>query len=136
LVVRDTQVPPPNFGEHIAHLPPDIESLYGEARSAMSGGAWTATVLVGRKLLMNVAATHGAAGDLKFFQYVDYLVDNGYITPNMRPWVDQIRQLGNEANHELPSTTRESAARMMGFVAMLLRIVFEYPARAHAIDTA
>lgn len=124
------QTPRPAFGKSVASLPLDVERLYDEARRAMSVEAWTAAALVGRKLLMNVAATHGAEDKLTFNQYVDFLMTEGWITPPMRPWVDEIRLIGNEATHELPQITEERAIHLMAVLEMLLMVVFEYPAKA------
>jgi len=58
-------------------------------------------VLLGRKLLMHIAASVGAAAGQPFVTYVDYLVTNHYAPPNSKDWIDKIRAHGNEANHEI-----------------------------------
>lgn len=130
LVDEKKQVPGPRVGETVNHLPEDVAALYNEVRDCIAAGALTAAVLTGRRLLMNVAATHGADDGKPFAFYVDYLVKEQHITPAMKPWVDQIRTLGNEATHELPAVTQEQAMSMVAFVGMLLKVVFEYPALA------
>jgi hypothetical protein len=127
LIGHRTQVPAPRFGEPVAHLPEDVASLYTEARSCMSVNAHTGAVLLGRKLLMHVAVTQGAEPGETFAHYVDYLSQQGVVTAGMRDWVNEIRELGNEANHELKVATREQAEELLTFVAMLLKVVYEYP---------
>lgn len=129
-VVRDSQVPEPPAGEPVGDLPDDVAGLYAEARLAMTNGAPTAAVLLGRKLLMHVTVSRGAAGNQGFREYVDYLVGNGVVTVGMEQWVDEIRELGNDANHEIVLANREAANELMMFVAMLLQVVYEYPAKA------
>lgn len=129
------QVPGPSFGEDVSGLPDDVGRLYQEARSSASENNFTAATLVSRKVLMNVAVAKGAAENQSFQQYVDYLVEGGVITSDMRPWVDEIRKLGNEATHEIKSITREQAEDLITFLGMLLKIVYEYPAR-HAAAMA
>src|SRR5437762_2573059 len=57
---RGRQVPGIAPGNEVAHLPKDIEALYREARNAVSVGAYTASVLACRKLLMSIAVAQGA----------------------------------------------------------------------------
>jgi hypothetical protein len=78
---------------------------------------------------MNVAVQNGAPKGGTFASYIDWLVENGHVTASMREWVDEIRQLGNDANHAIRLITSEAAAELLSFVEMLLRVVFEYPER-------
>jgi hypothetical protein len=64
-----TQVPGVVPGNDVDYLPPDIKSLYNEARKATSVGASTAAVLACRKLLMNIAVAHGAKSGDTFVSY-------------------------------------------------------------------
>jgi hypothetical protein len=57
---------------------------------------------------------------------------SGYIAVPNRPWVDRIRTLGNEANHELPLATKEQAEMALDFSDMLLKTLYEYAQRAKA----
>jgi hypothetical protein len=122
-------VPDVAYGASIDHLPPTVESLYNEARNCMSVSAPTASALASRKLLMNIAVHLGAAEDQKFFKYVNYISDNGYVPPNAKGWVDHIRDKGNEATHEIPAVSLEDAKDLLTFMEMLLKLVFEFPNR-------
>jgi hypothetical protein len=46
----------------------------------------------------------------------------------MRPWVDKIKDVGNEANHEIPSTTSAEAMDVAQFTRQLIRLAYELPA--------
>jgi hypothetical protein len=59
---------------------------------------------------------------------VAYLVDNHYVTPKARGWVDAIRTRGNEATHELPAMSQQDARELLTFVEMLLKTIYEFPA--------
>lgn len=111
----------------VQHLPKDIASIYDEARDCSSYKAFTATVMLCRKILMNVAVDRGAEQGLKFIEYVTYLSDNGYNPPNGKHWVDHIRKKGNEANHEITIMNETDAKELLTFVEMLLRFVHEFP---------
>jgi Domain of unknown function (DUF4145) len=76
-------------------------------------------------VLMNVAVAEGADENLRFVQYVDWLDEQHYIPPGGRGWVEQIKNVGNEANHEIPDVTREAAERILRFTEGLLVNVYE-----------
>lgn len=123
-----TQIPSPRIGRPVkAITDPAVEKLYNEARDCTMVGAHTAAVLLCRKLLMNVAVQHGAKAGQSFVDYVDHLAANGYVPPNGKAWVDQIRKKGNEATHEIPSINQNDSQQILTFVEMLLRFIYEFP---------
>lgn len=116
-------------GNDVSHLPNEIEAIYCEARRCVSVNAHTAAVLVCRKLLMHIAVQQKADPGQTFLYYVEYLVDNGYVPPNGKSWVDHIRKKGNEATHEIVLMTKEDAMDLLSFAEMLLKFIYEFPAR-------
>lgn len=124
----EEQTPGPIVGREINHLPELISSMYDEARKCITVGANTSAVLACRKILMNVAVQEGAEEDKSFHFYVNYLETNNYLPPKGRQWVDQIRLKGNGATHEIAPMTLQDATELIGFVEMLLRFVYEFPA--------
>lgn len=131
----DRQMPGPKFGSDVGGLPDDIAAIYQEARDCMSVSGYTAAVMLARKLLMNVAVGHGAAENLSFVTYVEYLADQGYVPPNGKAWVDRIRSKGNEANHEIRLMSKADAEEILSFVEMLLKFVYEFPSRVPGAPT-
>ena len=123
------QVPGAAYGEVVQNLPDEVGPLYMEARVVMGVGAYTAAVMVSRKILANVAVTLGADPGLTFAGYIAWLEGSGHIPPRSRGWVERIREKGNEANHEIAAISKEDAEQMITFLAMLLKIVFEFPAQ-------
>ena len=119
-------------GNEIDHLPEALDSLYREARNCCSVSAFTASVLASRKMLMNIAVEQGAKEGLKFIEYVEYLAKNGFIPPNGKTWVDHIRRKGNEATHEISLMNQADAEELVAFVEMLLKFIYEFPARVPA----
>lgn len=122
-------LPRPMPGGAVAGVPPEVLSLYNEARRSISAEAFTASVLASRKLLMNIAVGQGAEKGEAFVSYVDYLAKAGYVPPNGKAWVDHIRKKGNEATHEIPSMTEDDAVELVTFLEMLLKFIYEFPAR-------
>ena len=78
----------------------DVEALHTEARVAVERSPNSAA-LACRKVLMHVAVEHGAAEGQGFVSYVNFLADKGFVPPGATDWIDEIRELGNDANHEI-----------------------------------
>lgn len=73
------QIPGVPYGDAVASLPNDVETLYGEARRVIAVGAPTSSVMAARKLLMHVAVEKGAKPNQTLLDYVDYLTEKGYV---------------------------------------------------------
>ena len=78
-------------------------------------------------MLMNIAVEKSAKVGLSFFDYVNFISDEGYVPPNGKHWVDHIRKKGNEANHEIVLMNATDARELLTFIEMLLRFVYEFP---------
>lgn len=129
-------VPAARYGDAVDYLPSDLESLHTEARNAVGNRAPNSAALACRKLLMHVAVEKGAPAGQSFLSYVEYLAANGYVPPDAREWIDEIREHGNDANHEIDLMSQEEAEDMVDFTTMLLRVVFEYPERGRRTRAA
>ncbi len=123
------QIPGVVYGNPVHDVPDHVEYLYEEARNCTASNASTAAVLCCRKLLMNIAVSKGASKGQKFIEYVEYLSDNGFIPPDGTDWVDHIRKKGDEATHEIAIMEREDAEELLSFVEMLLKFIYEFPAK-------
>lgn len=89
-----------------------------------------------RKILMNFAVSKGAKADKPFAFYVDYLADEGYVPPGGKEWVRSIKDVGNEANHEIPDIDPKRAALVLKFTEMLLRLNYELAADLEELANA
>ncbi len=116
-------------GNDVAALPTELEAIYSEARRCVAVNAFTASVLACRKLLMHIAVEQNAEPGKAFIFYVEYLANNGYVPPNGKGWVDHIRKKGNEATHEIVLMSAEDAIELISFSEMLLKFIYEFPAR-------
>lgn len=129
--VADRQIPAARFGDDVEYIPADVAAVYREARNCMTVEAYLAAVMLCRKLLLHIAVAEGADPDTTFAQAVTYLETAGYLPARARaPWIDHIRQKGNEATHELTPVTRADAERLINFAEMVLKLIYEYPTRA------
>ena len=125
VVNNNVITPMPFLGDDIQGLEDPIKGAYEEARKSLSSQSNTACVLICRKILMHVAVDKGAPQRKQFADYVEYLVEQGHITPTMRAWVDKIRDLGNVATHEIPSPDDETTNVALTFTTLLLKNVYE-----------
>lgn len=64
---------------------------------------------------------------------MDYLAKKGVVTTGMKDWVGEIRELGDDVNHELTVSNYERAEELLTFVAMLLKVVYEYPEKGRKV---
>ena len=121
----NSQVPGPPFGRHVEKLPSDVAAVYDEARNCMKVNGYTAAVLCCRKLLMHLAHEKGAEEGRTFHEYVEYLSVAGYTPPDSKQRVHRIREMGNEANHEIKLMGRADAEELLTFIGMLLFFMYE-----------
>ena len=127
------QFPSAIYGKNVENLPNrEIECLYEEARKCVACGANSAAIMCCRILLMHIAVNQGAGEKWNFVQYVNFLVENHFIPPKAKSWVDHIRDKGNKANHEIILGTHDDASELLDFIEMLLRVIYEFPALAES----
>lgn len=128
-----TQKPSPAYGDAIPNLPEKVEAIYDEARECMKVSAFTGVAMLCRALVAHVAVEKGAAANKSFQFYVQWLDGQHggkhFLPPEGAAWVDHIRDLGNDANHELVIIREHEARELIDFSSLLLRIVYDYPAR-------
>ena len=120
-------LPPVKSFAEVEGLPNDIEILYNEMRDAYSVQAYTCYVITGRTLMANIAVEQGAEDGKGFVYYVNYLVDNFLPKSNSKPWVDKVRQLGNDSAHHLVIADQEMAKTSLKFLEAILKNVYEFP---------
>jgi hypothetical protein len=132
IVENDEVASPPNKPLRAPAGVSGIElAVWNEARDCLAVGANTAAVMLCRKLLFHIAVSHGlSAKDAKdraptFVQAVDKLEEEGLFTARMRPWVDRIKDVGNDANHEISAVPAEVALDVATFTEQLLRLTYE-----------
>jgi len=118
-------------GRMVGGLPPDVAAAWREARTAHAVAAYTASEMMLRKILMHIAVDVGASSPGKrFVEYVNALDSAGYITTNLKPVVEIVRDRGNAANHELPASTEEDSLRTIAITEHLLEAIYELPGLA------
>jgi hypothetical protein len=127
--LRDGSVyPSAPAGRTVAGLSDDVAGAWREARIAHNVGAYTAAEMMFRKILMYVAVDKAGSKEGESFEsYVNDLEANRYLTPGLKDVVDQVRQRGNGATHELPSSDEKDSLQTMAIVEYLLMSLYELP---------
>jgi hypothetical protein len=123
--IKGTQFPGPLLGKKIKNIDGDIEELYTEIRKDIAHECYTSAILLSRKFLMHIAVKEGAKPGLNFTEYVNYLTTE-FLPPRSKNWVDRIRIMGNEANHEISLVTEKDVTEMLNYLELLLLNLYEY----------
>src|ERR1019366_8042315 len=89
--------------------PPELEQLFEESAKAYAAGAFTASAMVSRKILMACACHEGDTDGKPFVAYVDYITNTVLTFPKAKDSIDKIRGIGNEANHKIRFVSRDDA---------------------------
>ncbi len=133
--IGGVQWPFGTYGDRVLEIDDkDVSDLYEEARKCI-GSSPTAATLACRKILMHVAVAKGAKENLGFIEYVEYLTDNNYVPQGAKDWVNPIKNNGNAANHKIKIVETEEAEGTLDFTTMLLKVIYEYPAKARKINS-
>src|SRR2546426_484377 len=66
-----------------------------------------------------------------FAHYVDYITANVLTYAKTKASIDQIRQIGNDANHDITFVTQPDAEKAMRIITYLLDTLYAFP-QAHA----
>ena len=115
-------------------LPPEDSVIWDEVRSCLGAGAHVAAVMLCRKLLFHIAVANGldpkdeTGWAPSFVQAVNHLERVGIFTSRMRPWVERIKEVGNDANHEITPVSKGLAMDVATFTQQLLVLAYELDA--------
>lgn len=123
-----TQLPNAREFHSGSDWPTNLSGLYDEAAKAHAAGAYTATAMVCRKLLMACACDKGEKDGQTFAQYVDHLTTKVLNYPDAKTPIDAIRNIGNEATHEVKIVNQADATRAMKIVTYMLNTIYSLPA--------
>jgi len=107
--------------------PPELAKLYDEAATAYAAGAFTASSMVCRKVLMSCACHEGDTDGKKFVDYVDYVTNTVLTFPKAKDAIDAIRTIGNEANHGVQFVEQDAAKRSLQIVTYMLNTIYTFP---------
>lgn len=123
----NTQFPSANnIMSNIKYLPDEVQELYKEVCDSFSVHAYTGASILARKMIMNIAIEKEAKEDKKFAYYVEFLVENAVVPKSAEKWLNTIRKNGNEAAHKTQKSSMEETEKIINFLEILLRSVYEF----------
>lgn len=125
--VRFAQLPEAKHFQAGERWPSDLTQLYDEAAKAYAAGAYTATTMIARKLLMATACKEGDTDGKNFAAYVDYITTSVLSFPKAKDSIDRIRKIGNDANHSIQFVGPDEAKRAMDIVTYMLNTIYSLP---------
>lgn len=108
--------------------PSELQDLFKESALAFTGTAYTASAMVSRKILMLIAAKEGSQDISNFGKCVDFITNSVLTYPKAKPAIDVIRQIGNEANHQVQFVNETDSRRSLKIVELVLTAVYSLPA--------
>ena len=130
MIVDDIQHPSAPAGAFVGHLPQDVESSWQEARRSYAVGAYTAAVLMCRKLLMHMAVDHAGAKEGEYFApCIKKLIDSGELPEKHKPALEKIRKAGGDGAHKLEAISEADAKITVVITQTCLRNLYEIPAQ-------
>ena len=112
-------------GRSIKKLPKSVNQVFEESRNCIGAHAYTAAVMLLRKILMNLAVEEGAKEGDGFANYVKYLCDKGFIHIKQQKQAEEIKNLGNDANNKIETRTEEEAMKLLNLVTLILIYNYE-----------
>lgn len=119
----------PQASEFVAgdKWPPELKALFQEANKAYAAGAFTASAMVSRKVLMACACAHGEEDGKPFGHYVKIITEKILAFPAAKSSIGKIRDIGNDANHHVGFVDRDSAKRALSIISYMLNTIYSLP---------
>jgi hypothetical protein len=122
-----TQWPAPKEFSAGEKWPTALAKLFEEATAAYAAGAYTASAMVARKILMACACDKGDVDGKTFVQYVDFITTTVLSFADAKTSIDAIRSIGNDANHDIAFVDRPNARRALNIIRYMLDAIYSLP---------
>ena len=114
----------------IKNLPDDIKYLWDEIRNSYQADAFDGVSMLIRTLLLmlceNLDENKTINKESTYKECVEYLIDNGHITKNLKKHAEELRKTANEFTHELQKVSKEKAKELINIVEFLLVTIYHY----------
>lgn len=123
---------------HHKAIPPDILKRYTSAQYYLNSNAETydGVFMQCRKVLEMTCDEKLGDNSLKLYKKIEKLASDGLITPLLREWAHNIREIGNDGAHEDTDPTKEEAQEVINFAETFLEYIYVLPDRIMEIRQA
>ena len=132
--IQETLYPPRIEGRREiddTYMPIRVRKIYAETLRALNSGSPILTG-IGLRTLVEAVCTEEEASGSNLFENIDDLVKNGKLTPAGAEILHNIRNMGNDAAHEVNPHNEIQLGLAMDVVEHLLQDVYILPARVKA----
>ena len=114
------------------HVPTNIASFYLQGRGGLARGHFDAAGSMFRKALDTALKAIHPEGKGVLAKRIDALPADKGVTPAMRSWAHEIRELGNDAAHDEDPFTKPEAEMLQAFTEVFLTHAFTLPGMIEA----
>jgi Domain of unknown function (DUF4145) len=118
------------------HVPQNIERFYIQGMDNLSRKNWDAAGTMFRKALDTSLKRLDPSGKGTLQKRIDNLPSAHGVTPAMKQWAHEIRELGNDAAHEEDPFTGDEATTLQAFTELFLTYTFTLPGMLEARKAA
>jgi hypothetical protein len=126
-----------DLGNNVTDLPDDVGRYLADAVKVKRIGVPDAAAVQLRRTLEAATTAMGANPRVRLVQQVQQLIEDGHVTKAFEPALGYIRKVGNVGAQAGSETlTDAEVEQALAFTTLLLRVLFELPARVAALTQA
>ena len=108
----------------VKSLPDQIKKAYEDAKNSFGASIYQASALMCRRVIEIVCKLHNAEGH-SLYKKLEYLENNRIIDSKLLQWAHAIRNLGNDAAHDLDYiASKEDAKDILDLTEAILLYVY------------
>jgi hypothetical protein len=108
------------------YVPKNISQFYKEGFESLRRQNYNAAGMMFRKVL-DIATKDIGGTKTNLFHRIEELADKHIITPDMKEWAHEIREIGNDAAHDSGSLPHGEAEDLKNFTELLLQYIYTLP---------
>ena len=120
---------PLRIEEYPEHWPEEVGRFWLQAHRSAKDENWDAAAVMARSSLQSALRGHDAKGS-SLKQEIDDLAVKGILPAHMKEWAHELRELGNDAAHPGPATSKstpDDVRDVVEFLDFLLQYLYTLP---------
>ena len=120
---------PRGIGDGEDYWPTAARRHWKQAHSNLNNNNYDAAALMARSALQVITRDQGATGNT-LYEEIESLATSGVLSPTIKDWSHEVRELGNPVAHANPDdeeTSAEDAEDIVKFLDFLLKYLYDLP---------
>lgn len=110
------------------HCPNNVSESFIKAEQTLRLNFFDTAAIMARKALeLAIKDISPDSERVALFNRIEKLSSEGKITPALKEWAQQIRDVGNDAAHETDEVTKQEAEQTVSFVKYFLIYIYTLP---------